>query len=270
MRVYIAGENGKGRIIRTINEDLSRRGTLLQEWQGICRGGLRPYILETFYYARKNPAIKDLLPLYGDILLDSGAFTFKRDKKGGTHLDWLAYCKEYAEFVKLHNIEKFFELDIDDLVGIRAVEDYRKMLEDITGRQPIPVWHPQRGYDYYLRMCEEYKYVAYGAFITDNIPMSVNEKVLPTFINEAHRRGVKIHALGYTNIEGLKRYPFDSVDSTAWLYGNRGGYLYIFNPAKGNFKKIERKEGMRLDARASAEHNFLEWIKFQKYAEKFL
>lgn len=79
-----------------------------------------------------------------------------------------------------------------------------------------------------------------------------------------------IHGLGYTSIAGLHKYHFDSVDSTAWLYGNRGGYLYKFNAKKGDFDKITAPAGMRLKSKDAAMNNYIEWTKFQQYAEKHL
>ena len=67
----------------------------------------------------------------------------------------------------------------------------------------------------------------------------------------------------------MKKYHFDSVDSTAWLYGNRGGYLYKFNPRTGLLEQLD-KEGCRLKSREVAVNNVNEWVKFGKYAEIYL
>ena len=124
----------------------------------------------------------------------------------------------------------------------------------------------------YIRNQErkDYPYIALGGIAIKEIPKNIFEKSFPWFINKAHENGAKIHGLGYTSIDGLFRYRFDSVDSTAWLYGNRGGYLYKFNHKTGKMDKIEPSKGMRLNSRKTALHNFNEWIKFQKYARKYL
>lgn len=74
---------------------------------------------------------------------------------------------------------------------------------------------------------------------------------------------------GYTTVANLQKYRFDSVDSTAWLYGNRGGYICKFNPRTGLMEQMS-KEGCRLKSREGAVNNFNEWVKFSRYAEKFL
>ena len=225
-------------------------------------------ILESFYYCRKNNAVPDLLPLLDGFLLDSGAFTFLQGNGG--KCDWNSYVEEYADWINRYDVELFFELDIDTVIGLKEVERLRDKLETLTNKKPIPVWHKSRGLDYFLEMCERYPYVALGGIAIKEIPRQTYEKCFPWFISEAHKRGAKIHALGYTNIEGLHKYHFDSVDSTAWLYGNRGGYLYRFNPVTGTMDQYKADGEMRLKSREAAKHNFLEWNKFQRYAKRYL
>ena len=227
----------------------------------------RPLVLESFFYCRKNDVVQKLLPTLGGFLLDSGAFTFMQGK---ISVNWDEYTEEYAEWIKAYNIEHFFELDIDSIVGLKKVERLRSRLEQLTGRQPIPVWHKSRGKDYFLSTCKDYKYVAIGGIVTQEIPRQLYESGFPWFITKAHESGAKIHGLGYTSIEGIHKYHFDSVDSTAWLYGNRGGYLYQFNNKTGLFNKVQTPKGTRLKSQEAALYNFNEWIKFQQYALKKL
>lgn len=225
-------------------------------------------ILESFYYAKDNPTIQKIIPHLGGFLLDSGAFSFMQGKE---HTNWDKYTEEYAEFINANKVNLFFELDIDSIVGLKEVERLRAKLERLTGKQPIPVWHPTRTKEYWLEnMCGEYPYVAIGSTTANNIPREKHEAAFPWFISTAHKAGCKIHGLGYTSIEGMKRFHFDSVDSTAWLYGNRGGFLYRFNYSKGAMDKINAPSGCRLKSRDAALWNFKEWIKFQQYAQKHL
>ena len=88
-------------------------------------------------------------------------------------------------------------------------------------------------------------------------------------ISEAHKRGAKVHGLGFTALEYLSKCHFDSVDSTAWTTGNRFGFVYRFDGR--TMKKHDCPKGKRLaDSRKVALINYTEWIKFQKYAEKTL
>lgn len=249
------------------NELILSRGTSREKWPYSGSEGGQYNILESFYYCKNNAFIPVLIPHLKSFLLDSGAFTFMQGKAS---VNWDSYTEEYAAFINKHDIKLFFELDIDPIVGLKEVERLRKKLEHLTGKKPIPVWHISRGKEYFVKMCKEYPYVALGGIVTQEVPRAVYEKAFPWFIATAHKYGAKIHGLGYTSLEGLHKYHFDSVDSTAWLYGNRGGYLYKFNPRTGMMDKIDAPSGSRLKSTEAAMHNFLEWIKFQEYAEKHL
>lgn len=155
-------------------------------------------------------------------------------------------------------------------MGLREVERLRARLEQLTGKQPIPVWHKGRGKDYFLGMARDYPYIALGGIAIKEIPKNIFEQSFPWFINKAHEAGAKIHGLGYTSISGLYKYHFDSTDSTAWLYGNRGGYLYSFNEITGEMGKIKAPKDYRLKSHDAALWNFNEWVKFQEYAKKYL
>ena len=223
------------------------------------------FILESFYYS--NEKTEKFIPFFGDFLLDSGAYTLFSSK--AKNIDWNEYVDRYADFINKNKVNKFFELDIDKLIGYENVLKLRARLEAQTGRKCIPVWHKTRGKEEYLKMCDEYPYVAVGGLVGSGGTSSEYSrhviKYFHWFVNEAHRRGAKIHALGFTNLKGLEEFGFDSVDSTSWLAGNKFGYIYRFNGR--TLEKIAKKEGQRLvEARKVIQHNFNEWKKFQKYA----
>ena len=220
-------------------------------------------LLESFYYI--TPEAERVIPHLDKFLLDSGAYTFF---SAGKHIDWAEYVDKYIDFINRLDIKLFFELDIDALIGYDKVIEIRRYIEQKTGKQVIPVWHTSRGKDNFLRMCDEYPYVAIGGIAgKDKGAKEYKElhKCFPWFINEAHKRGTKIHGLGFTSLQGLPKYHFDSVDSTAWTTGNRFGYVYKFDGK--TMTKMDVPKGKRLVTKAVAQHNFDEWAKFQKYAK---
>lgn len=260
MKEYIAGDNNKK---KTLREQLYGCDFFTGE------NALKSInILESFYYLRKNEEFMTLVKHFGSFMLDSGAFSFMSGShKGG--INWDEYIEEYAAFINRWNVQLFFELDIDSVVGLTEVERFREKLEALTEKKPIPVWHRNRGKEYFIKMCENYPYVALGGIVTKEIDRKKYETAFPWFIKTAHDHKCKIHGLGYTTVANLKKYHFDSADSTAWLYGNRGGYLYKFNPRTGLLEQLS-KEGCRLKSREGAVNNFNEWVKFGKYAENHL
>lgn len=224
----------------------------------------RPYILESFYYADEDT--ERLLPYFGDFLLDSGAFTFMSGN--GTGTNWNDYIERYADFINRNKVKKYFELDIDSVVGYDKVKQFRKQLEKLTGKPSIPVWHLSRGLEEYKRMCDEYDYVAIGGIVSGEIRKE-KYNAFPALISEAHKRGAKVHGLGFTALDWLKICHFDSVDSTAWTTGNRFGFCYLFDGK--TMQKKDAPKGHRLwDSRKVALNNYIEWLKFQKYADKHL
>lgn len=253
MKIYLAGEHP----VKNGSQALALVG-----------GGEQHIILESYYYARNNQWIESIIPKLDDFMLDSGAFTAMQGNAMG--INWEEYVSGYADFITRNKIEKFFELDIDSIVGLEVVEKLRKKLERLTGKQPIPVWHKNRGLDYFKGISRDYPYVAIGGIVSREIPREKYERAFPFFLETAHNAGAKIHALGYTHINNLHNYHFDSVDSTAWLYGNRGGYLYRFNETAGIMEQIDKPGGTRLKSTEAAIHNYREWQKFQLYAKKFL
>lgn len=230
------------------------------------------FALESFYSLQDWEV--PLLNRFSSFLLDSGAFTFMQSASKHGSVDWLSYADRYADFVRENKIRNYFELDIDSLKGLPYAEMLRNRIEARVGWQSIPVWHTERGKDYFLGMVKDYKFVALGSIakvLPPKIP--IKEQYFPWFIREAHKQGCRLHALGYTSLSGLHKYHFDSVDSTTWTMGSRYGEAMVF--VNGTIEKVGSVKGgvklrsLKKDVNISL-HNFKEWMKFQKYADKYL
>jgi hypothetical protein len=218
--------------------------------------------LNTFYQINDKEAKK--IHLYKDFLLDSGAFSFI----GGAKVSMNEYIEKYIDFINKYDIKNFFELDLYTLpeYGIKKTEEIRAYIEEKTKKKTIPVFHKMLGIDYYKKLCEDYNYIAIGASGQhDSKWTRTNPEQLKKMVLYANSKNVKVHGLGYTKIEMLKKIPFYSVDSTSWLSGNRFGAIYVFNGS--GFDKKCKPVGMRVKTDMTAKNNFYEWIKFQKYAE---
>ena len=226
------------------------------------RPNMKVYILESFYEKwQKRPPV--LIDDY-TCMLDSGAFSFLNL---GRQVDWNEYISRYIEYINANDIKLYFELDIDKIVGYERVKEIRRKLERDTGKQPIPVWHRHLGKAEFVRMCDEYDYIAVGGIAIQDIKIA-EYKYLPPLIREAHKRGTKIHGLGLTHSKWLPICHFDSVDSSAWTTGMRYGQIYTFTGRSIQFKK--KPEGRRVKGVEIAMYNFKEWLKFAHYAETHL
>lgn len=271
--IYLAGTQGR----RWVVDDLIAAESLwgMDIWHGKENGiydqklrdsdsVIQLAILESFYYA--DEWTEWVIPRISDFMLDSGAFTFMENSKKS--VDWEEYLQSYIDFINRNDVRLFFELDIDSIVGYEEVLKLRHKLEEGTGKKCIPVWHVSRGYDEFLHMCDEYDYVAIGGIVSGEITRR-QYAAFPAMIREAHKRGAKIHGLGFTNLKLLKTCHFDSVDSTAWTTGNRFGSVYQFNGE--TMVKHNKPDNTRLHKpREAAINNFNEWVKFQDYARTHL
>lgn len=228
------------------------------------------YILCTFFYYNKKKIIPEFA--YSEKhILDSGAFSVFKDPEKAKSYDWDSYVKRYISFIKETNQKLFFELDIDCVVGLNKVEYYRKKIEDAIGIQPIPVWHSNRKWDYFIYMCENFPYVSLGTTTAneDGKRIRNNPLVLKKFIDTAHKNKAKIHGLGFTNIKWLDKLKFDSVDSTSWIAGQKYGVMHKWNGINMiQYKK--QKNQIMINPESRLLNNFNEWLLFQKYADRNL
>lgn len=248
-----------GKVITRYYDVLKKEATLVKDW--------KPFVLHSFFYCRKSQPDRSC---YGDYLLDSGAFTYI-DNLHLEHPDWESYAIELGEYVKNNKIDKYFELDIDSLVGYDEVKRLRKIIESRANVLPIPVWHDNRGKDEFIRMCEEYPYVALGGLVSGKTSKSAGfqwyKDNFRWFVDTAHEHNCKIHALGITTPSIISKIPFDSVDSSSWASGGAFGHLYYFDGSKMKQIKVPKGKWFR-DPQEARTFNFIQWEKFQRYALK--
>lgn len=225
------------------------------------------FLLESFYYFK--PEQIPLMKNAEDFILDSGAFSFREKFK--KEIDWSEYVERYAQFIVEHDVKHFIELDIDNLIGYENVLKYRKLLEKLTDRKCIPVWHTNRGISEFKNMCDEYEYASVGGIVAST-KKERNRfiNIFPKLIEEGNRRGCKLHGLGFTSTSKYDKIKFYSTDSTTWTMASRMGNLCYFDgrcmkqwyPSLNNKKPSNIKQAM--------EFSYNEWRKFQEWAVKNL
>lgn len=218
------------------------------------------YVLSSYAYIKKGLA--ENIHKWDMFLLDSGAFTFR--KKSG-NVDWNKYIDGYINFINEYNVNYFFELDIDNIVGYENVLTLRKRLEQGTGKQCIPVWHRTRGTENYIELCKTYDYIALGS--STKYKQKENIKLLQYLLRVARQNDCKVHGLGFT-AKVIKQYDFYSVDSTTWD-GYRYGTLYRYDNGDIKMIKPQKGKGLIRDYRIVTLNNFTEWCKYQKYLDNY-
>lgn len=249
MKLYMAGDGGP------------MKWALLNDRMGFDQTiAHRVNLLESFYYVADWQTRN--IHNFKSFMLDSGAYTFKNKSKAVA--DWDDYLRRYIDYINRYDVSLFFELDIDSIIGYSNVIKLRHTLETETGKKCIPVWHRSRGKEEWLHMCNEYDYVAVGG-IAGAEGASI-EPYLPWMTREAHKRGTLVHGLGFTHLNSLKKVGFDSVDSTAWLYGNLAGLIYYWSGS--SMIKVKRPRSKKMKSKAVARHNFVEWVRMAECLEK--
>lgn len=198
-------------------------------------------------------------------LLDSGAFTFI-NKTQKTHKyneqSLIQYIEGYIEFINKYDIKHYFELDIDKIIGYENVLKIRKYIEEKTNKKCIPVWHVTRGLSEFVKMCDEYDYVAIGGIAAKEIPTKHHE-ILYKLCDIAHSKGCKVHGLGYMPLKPLNdnNFPFDTCDGTTWQ-----GHM-----RKACFKMIDNKLKRLPDADTFWRDNEISgygvWVDYCKHVE---
>ena len=192
--------------------------------------------LMSFFYIPKSKY--DLASYIRDnselILIDSGAHSFQFGKK----VNWIEYTERYAEFIKTFdrpNVVGYFEMDIENIIGYEKVKELRKILESVSNKI-IPVWHPLRGINDYEAMCEQYsgRVIAIGGFRGTDI----KDDQFLSFIKVARKYGCKVHCLGMTRADVLKKVPFDYTDSSTWKQHGIHGVI----DGRGKVTKAYSKE----------------------------
>lgn len=245
MKIYIAGEAYGSRVFPAVDFKFNR--------------------LETFWRVFNKQQVEPNIGKYNDFLLDSGAFTFMMAKKNGKEIkiDLDYFTDAYIDYINAMKIEKFFEMDVDNVLGYKKVLQLRSRIESKTGRQSIPVFHMSRGKDEYIAHCKDYGYIAIG--IAGKDVAWGNHEAFKAFVLKAQEYGTKVHGLGITGMKSLERVPFYSVDSSAWTAGNRYKGMCFFDGKRiVNAKNLENKRIINHEGLAL--HNLNQWIRFAEYA----
>lgn len=222
-------------------------------------------ILAAYPYLKSQKGMIDLIPSMRHFLLDSGVFTMINT---GKRFDLNKYVDEYADFIRDNHIRQYVELDVDQIIGVKETRNLRDRLEKRVGYPSIPVWHTIRGKELFIRDCKDYNYIALGYFLTEGLKEQYTFKYAKAFVDEAHKYKCRIHGLGFTKTQMLKKIPFDSVDSSTWSTSRRYGSIFKFVKEEGYVRSISRDKSLRMkNASALGRLAFIEWKKYQDWAE---
>ena len=168
-----------------------------------------------------------------DVFVDSGAFTASTR---GARISLAAYAKWIRKNAAL--IGCYANLDV---IGDPVATARNQAVLEAEGLSPIPAFHYGSPPEEFDRLAERYERIAVGGLV----PMLKRPKVLVPFLDDLFARGLarrtdlKVHGFGVTTWDLMVRYPWDSVDSSAWVSGAKFATPTLFDPAVPGFVQVE-------------------------------
>ena len=220
-------------------------------------------VLQAFPYMKKDSHL--YVDKCKNFLMDSGAFTMM-NSKNKKNFDIKDYVKKYGNYIKEHNINNFIELDIDGVYGTSVYVDCLHELQDITGKNPIKVFHTWRGLEYFKELTKKEKMICIGGLVVKQIKQSDYE-IFTSLINIAHENGCKVHGLGLTDSRMLRKYDFDSVDSSRFTGTSRFGEFYKFDGH--GIIALRSKSDFTFKGNECDRWSLNNWFDYSKYLEQY-
>ena len=225
------------------------------------------HILQSFAYAKEKDA--EYYPQCKSFMMDSGAFTLMMSKSKSKNFDIKKFTTNYGNFIKKNNIDNFVELDVDGIYGVDTYVDMLHLLQDITGKDPVRVFHGWRGKDYFKELVKQKERICLGGVAVGKA-RARSLDYFQWFLDEAHRNYCKVHGLAITSDKLIRKYNFDSVDSSTWSFSIRGGWIYRFDGS--GLSTYEGSSGCTGNERISnafcMQYALKEWGKLSQYVDK--
>jgi hypothetical protein len=193
-------------------------------------------------------------------IIDCGAFTFMHLHKkvqsgsaiagdsseakkiagqGSKVLQLEAYLRNYISWLEKNwsLITYFIELDMQRMIGIEQVREWRKIFQKRgLGRKMWLVHHSGDSWEDFVRIIDESKVENGGSGMCaiEGKNMSKPEGFdYYRFAKYAYDNRVAIHAFASTRADFLSQIPVTSSDSTSWLQGTQYGTTVVFDPIRG-------------------------------------
>lgn len=194
--------------------------------------------------------------------LDSGSFSLwsKAKSYAKTHScspwlyydtkDFWRYIDNYAEFVKKYRVAIDYYSNVDAIPNPELTWRNQQYLESLS-LNPVPVFHYPCDLKWLKHYMDEgYDYIALGGMVG-----SVRQEACKHWLDNVFRfvcdqpsrlPKVKLHGFGITNFNHLTRYPWYSVDSTAWTKLGAFGGILIPHKRKGVYEFLREPYSVKV------------------------
>ena len=131
----------------------------------------------------------------------------------------------------------------------------------------MKVFHMWRGLEYYKELTKKENKIAIGGIAIKYIKES-DYNMFEPLIKIAHDNNCKVHGLGLTGSSNLRKYNFDSVDSSRWNMASRFAQCQRFD-GHGIKATDICKPGVLYDSENILLTNFESWQKYSDYLTLF-
>lgn len=178
------------------------------------------------------------------LMMDSGAawvndvyFGKRKNLAGGVPIFEIAefdkkvdnYCRMLVEGKKRGIIDVAVELDLDHIVGMNKVKEWRRKLVD-TGVQIIPVWRPTQGRAEWESVNKEFEWIAISeGFLGSAMNKADFRDFLKKLVYSGYRKGKKYHLFAGIKKDVVFDIPLYSTDSSTWSSYGRWGATYAYS-----------------------------------------
>jgi len=208
VKVYNAGSGDYGRNIDNVK---------------VCK-----HRLHSFACVNKNNVQCDL-EAGVEVALDSGAYTAWRQ---GTPI----VIDDYIEYLHA-NKEKFsWFANLDIIRDPVGTLDNQRIMER-AGLFPVPCFHRYEDLSFLRKYIDKYEYIALGGMMgggNQSGSQAYFDSVFDLVCGDNGIPRVKIHGFGVTRSELMARYPWYSVDSSAWVQNSSFGKILVPRKRKGH------------------------------------
>ena len=191
------------------------------------------WLLESYHYAKKDNRCISFYRKHGKkMFCDSGAYSAHTQ---GVSID----IDGYIDWTSRH-MDVIHMIAALDVIGDPAAswDNFEYMIR--KGVDAIPTYHFGEPFEYLLKMLD-YPYIAIGGLVgakRAQLQYWLDDIWDKYLIDGSGNPKVKVHGFGLTDSVLMFRYPWYSVDSTAWVLTSRFGSIFIDLPGAPNQKVI--------------------------------
>jgi hypothetical protein len=216
-------------------------------------------VLESFFYKKGEPPPKWPACYF----LDSGGFTARQKN---VKID----VKDYAQYINDYDVKYCFNLDTNDIEETIANQRY---LDANVDAVVIPVYHysdyaNKKHREMVEGMIQDYHLISLGGIAKSGVGKPSIKRMYDYVFNKTQDK-VKVHGLGMTHLDMLKRYPFYSIDSTNYLSGRKYGFIKTLEEGKLRKYYTGRVDGLTmknlLNADSAPERKTKKWMDITAY-----